>query len=399
VMGQLSFAGQLRTQPVDCPVGVEEGKCTGTQGAGPGGYTYGDFGRIVGGPEVHADGEIWLETLWDLRDELGSNASEELVTRGMELSPPSPSFLDMRNAIIQADLVANAGANAGPIWATFAERGMGYFASSVGGGDLSPVEDFSTPPVCGADPCGTIEGTVTDAVTGEPVQGVTVQVAGLASGFASDLSDSTNAGGSFQIQDVPFHDAYPALQVLGGGYEPKVIRNVAVDGTETLDVEVFFDFAALGNGADLLQASPPDYTEFCGFGANGAFDLNLGSGWPSDAVGSNAGSADTGPRKAIVRLSSRIDMTGVAVASGGTCGDGPEAGVKRFEVQTKRTADGAWRLAVEGSVGATGRLKAFDATAATNNVRFIRFVMLSNHGDPLFMDVLEVSVRGQAAAA
>ena len=36
-------------------------------GAGPGGYTYGDFGKIAGGPEVHADGEIWLETLWDLR--------------------------------------------------------------------------------------------------------------------------------------------------------------------------------------------------------------------------------------------------------------------------------------------------------------------------------------------
>ena len=28
-------------------------------GHGPGGYTYGDFGKIIGGPEVHADGEIW----------------------------------------------------------------------------------------------------------------------------------------------------------------------------------------------------------------------------------------------------------------------------------------------------------------------------------------------------
>ncbi len=41
-------------------------------GAGPGGYTYGDFGRIRGFPEVHADGEIWGETLWQLRGALGS---------------------------------------------------------------------------------------------------------------------------------------------------------------------------------------------------------------------------------------------------------------------------------------------------------------------------------------
>ena len=88
--------------------------------------TYGDFGKIAGGPEVHADGEIWLETLWDLRNALGSTETERLVTRAMELSPPSPSFLDMRNAIVQADEVANGGANSDTIWKTFAHRGMGY---------------------------------------------------------------------------------------------------------------------------------------------------------------------------------------------------------------------------------------------------------------------------------
>ena len=63
--------------------------CPGTQGAGPGGYTYGDFGKIVGFPEVHADGEIWLETLWQIRQALGPATAETLVTRAMELSPPS----------------------------------------------------------------------------------------------------------------------------------------------------------------------------------------------------------------------------------------------------------------------------------------------------------------------
>ena len=144
-MGALSFGGDLRSQPVDCPVGSSSPNCPGTTDAGPGGYTFGDFGLIGGGPEVHADGEIWLETLWDLRRDLGRNATEELVTRGMELSPPSPSFLDMRNAILQADVVANGGANEAAIWNVFADRGMGYFASSLGGGDVYPVEDFATP--------------------------------------------------------------------------------------------------------------------------------------------------------------------------------------------------------------------------------------------------------------
>ena len=60
----------LRSQPFDCPVGAPAAACPGTGPAGSGGYTYGDFGRVLGMPEVHADGEIWVETLWDLRTRL-----------------------------------------------------------------------------------------------------------------------------------------------------------------------------------------------------------------------------------------------------------------------------------------------------------------------------------------
>ena len=68
----------IRTQPLDCPVG---GACPGTEGAGPGGYTYGDYGKIIGFPEPHADGEIWSETLCYLRyTMLGTQIAEEGVT-------------------------------------------------------------------------------------------------------------------------------------------------------------------------------------------------------------------------------------------------------------------------------------------------------------------------------
>ena len=68
--------------------------------------------RSSAAPEVHSDGEIWLQTLWDLRSELllatgseqdASDLAEALVTEAMRLSPPEPSFLDMRNAILAAD--------------------------------------------------------------------------------------------------------------------------------------------------------------------------------------------------------------------------------------------------------------------------------------------------------
>ena len=39
-----------------------------------GGYTYGDFPDVIGQPEVHASGEIWSQTLWDLRTRLGDRA-------------------------------------------------------------------------------------------------------------------------------------------------------------------------------------------------------------------------------------------------------------------------------------------------------------------------------------
>ena len=119
----------IRTQPLDCPVGVVDAACPGRPNAGAGGYTYGDMGHISSrGAEVHADGEIWGETLWDIRTALGSKLTESLVTRGMELSPPEPSMLDMRNSILQADLVLHNGSHAKKLWKLFATRGMGYFA-------------------------------------------------------------------------------------------------------------------------------------------------------------------------------------------------------------------------------------------------------------------------------
>ncbi len=147
--GELDFGayvdpGGIRTQPTDCPVGGSAPACPGTGPAGPGGYTLGDLGRVSGN-SVHANGEIWAQTLWDLRAAVGSAAARELVTGGLRLSPVNPSYVDMRNAILQADVVAG-GARSEQIWGVFAARGMGYSASATPSATAA-VEDFSLPPV------------------------------------------------------------------------------------------------------------------------------------------------------------------------------------------------------------------------------------------------------------
>ena len=132
-----------RTEPIDCRWDRPR-RCTGRRDGHRGGYTYADYGAVIGFPEVHSDGEIWAQTLWDLRDALGSTVTESLVTRAMELSPANPSFLDKRNAILVADTAVRGGRDQTTIWKVFAKRGMGFFAGAFGGDDSEP-RPTSTP--------------------------------------------------------------------------------------------------------------------------------------------------------------------------------------------------------------------------------------------------------------
>jgi hypothetical protein len=392
VMGAVSFAGELRTNAVDCPVGVSAPTCPGGRNTGPGGYTYGDFGKILGFPEVHADGEIWLETLWQIRQTLGATVAETIVTRALELSPPAPSFLDMRNAILQADLVNFNGADQTALWTIFANRGMGYFASSTDGGDVTPIEDFSLPPDCSTSTCVTLSGKVTDKATGKPARGVEVGVAGLNSGFGFDLADTTDAAGRFSIVNMPVH-SYPEIRMSGGGYEPVTLKHVTIHTDTTLNRALVRDWASTEGGATVGKFTPPDYGPF-GCGPAQAFDLNLGVGWDSDAVDSTSGSHHEGPRKVVVKLPRAVDVSSFALASYGSCGDPPKAGVKDFQIRT-RTASGPWITAFTGVAPSNDKLMTYVPRTGTKDVRYVQLIMLSNHGDRLFMDVMELSVRGR----
>ena len=144
----------IRENAIDCPVGAASASCPGTALTGPGGFTYADLGRVdasAGQPsfEVHADGEIWAETLWDLRRAVGATAARGLITSALRLSPKQPSFLEMRDAILQADTIGG-GTRRAQIWSVFAARGMGYSASTTSANATHATAAFDTPPVVAA---------------------------------------------------------------------------------------------------------------------------------------------------------------------------------------------------------------------------------------------------------
>ncbi len=79
---------------------------------------------------VHAVGELWAATLWDIRNVVGAATIEQLVVQGMKNTPCNPTILQARDALVSADATINGGANRCTIFRAFAARQMGTGASS-----------------------------------------------------------------------------------------------------------------------------------------------------------------------------------------------------------------------------------------------------------------------------
>ncbi len=365
-----------RTEPIDCAVGSSAPRCTGGTTGHTGGYTYADYGNVVGGPEVHGDGEIWSQTLWDLRDALGSSLTESLVTRAMELSPGNPSFLDERNALLLADRVVRGGRDAATIWRVFAHRGMGYYAGSLGGDDTTPAADFHTPPASVTR--APVSGTVRDAGTGEPLAGVTVSLAFQGAAGPVNPSDVTDADGRYRIPAVPV-GTYGKFGVSGAGYVTSTGPVTVRPGGTTKSFSVQRDYAAASGGASVSSFNGPDYTPF-GCGPEAAIDLSQGTGWSSTA-GDDDGDP-TGvfvPKHIVVDLSEAVDVSGFAVDPSATCGDGGSASTGAYRIET--STDGTtWTEASSGTFTSddNGRLNPLTPAAGSTGVRHVRFTILGN---------------------
>ncbi|RZU53849.1 F5/8 type C domain-containing protein [Krasilnikovia cinnamomea] len=402
LVGKYMFGGAtLRSEPMDCQVGSTSRACPGTPTAGPGGYTYGDYGKIYsGGPDVHTDGEIWAQTLWDLRKAIGSAKARFLVTRAMELSPAKPSFLDQRNSILQADRVTNGGRLQATIWKVFARRGMGYFAGAMDGTDTDVVEDFSLPPAANT-PRGTVTGTVTDDETGAVVAGATVTFSGHTSGFANDYVTTTAADGTYRISRV-LPGTYPKVFASAAGYDSGV-KTISVGArTNGVDWALRRDWAATSGGSSVDSFTGPDFTT-ARCGPKHLFDQSYGTGWGSEVT-------DPTGYHVVVKLPQAVDITELTLDATATCGDAGSASTGLFRIET--SPDGTtWTVAANGQFTAANRNLAnpVPLTAGTTDVRYLRYTMLSSQAQDLgvcatpdanyysgcsFMDSTELAVYG-----
>ena len=141
--------------------------------------------------EPHDNGEIWANVLWDLRERFrhdlvrGSegaaiNEVHQIYVDGLKLSASSPTMLDLRDAMMEADAIRNPGTPEGPnfcaLWETFAGRGMGLNASDTAANGFNQViANFSVPPGCNAPPSPpAVTLTVTNATATEagPTNGI-----------------------------------------------------------------------------------------------------------------------------------------------------------------------------------------------------------------------------------
>jgi extracellular elastinolytic metalloproteinase len=209
---------------------------------------YSDVGYDVTGPQVHADGEIWSATNFDLRTAIGNTVWRQVMFDAFLMMPSAVSMLDARDAYLAADQIRYGGAHVDAMWQVFATRGFGLGASSNTNNDTDPIPSFQNP----EGPETTLTFDPVDE-SGEPVAGAQLFV-GHYQARALPVADTTTA--------TPLDDS---VDIVGGTYDFMVradgfghtrVEDLAVSGsgTQTLTVELRANLASAANGATATGA-------------------------------------------------------------------------------------------------------------------------------------------------
>jgi extracellular elastinolytic metalloproteinase len=237
---------------------------------------YSDLGFDIPGPEVHADGEIWNGTNYDVRQALvqkydaqfpsgnatlqrrcadgvlpadqcpGNRRWIQIVYDAWLLQQAATSMLDARDAYLAADVNRFGGADQQELWGAFAHRGMGEDASTQDTNDSNPTPGFQSP--LASEGQLTFQGVALDE-PGQPAAKVKVYV------------------GNYEARATPVADTDPAT-TLGSS-----VRMVA--GTYTIRVQ------GRGYGID-------GFTVKVRAGQNRTLILGMHTNWASSANGATA---------------------------------------------------------------------------------------------------------------
>src|SRR5680860_403148 len=288
---------------------------------------FGDMGYDITGPGVHADGEIWAATLWDMRKALVERYGEQeaaeiatfLVTDAMPLSPSDPSMLDMRNAIMKAldiryhrradfDVLQNT------VYDAFASHGMGALASNevsdadpTGANDIDPTPSFVHQ---NGGLNGTVTGRVVNASTGEPVSDANVMLGTLEAGVTPIAT--TGSDGAFTFDAVAGN--YP-LTIQARGFGARTLENFDLAAGQTVAREYSLspNLTSSANGATVVSSTSP---------STGALidDTEL-TRWKTDVKSGNA----------VIELAQPATISDIQVSAFTTS---RFEGVKSFTIQT-----------------------------------------------------------------
>ncbi|MGA9747203.1 MAG: M36 family metallopeptidase, partial [Nocardioides sp.] len=243
--------------------------------------TYGDYGFDSTGVEVHADGEIWNGTQWDVRKALvekwdasfpaGDKTLQLRCAQGTATSSPLPadqcpgnrrwvqlmfdsfllqqgatSMLDARDAMLAADQMRFGGANQKELWLAFARNGMGTDATTATADDGQPSPGFVA------------EGTPSGTVTFAPKTGTT-PIAGTVylgrwEARATPVAD-TLEGTPLDATVELAPGTYDVLFVGEGSGHTRSTLKVAGGRASTKTIGVKSNVASSASGAKVVGAS------------------------------------------------------------------------------------------------------------------------------------------------
>lgn len=361
--------------------------------------TFGDIGYDLTGPQVHADGEIWGATLWDLRKKLvaqygqsqGADVAGRLVTDAMPLSAPDPSFLDMRDAILAADLDRYHGDNTDTIWSVFAARGAGASASTATGDDTEPQPGFDH---ASDSRNGFLVGTVVNSSTGEPVKNAKV-IVGEFEARVSPLVRTSDTGGFGAKMAAGTYD----LIINAPGFGVQTFNDVAVTAgaTKSLTFRVAPNLTSLASGATIVAASSED----AGLPATFLLDDTAASVW---STRNGATAYNSGPdQRVTVKLAKPATVNRVQVSAFKNTTASRFAALKDFTFQV--SDDGVlWKTVKTGGFGYQAprpaapdlNYQSFSLTKPTK-ASFVRFFIDSVQGETLtYAQAAELQVFGAA---
>lgn len=288
--------------------------------------TYGDYGYDMSGPEVHSDGEIWTATLWTLRSKIlkavggnqvkASDVAEHLVTDAMPISPPAPSMLDMRDAIVKAAELRYGTKYTDLVWDAFAERGFGASASTKGETDTDPVPGFDVPR---KSLNGTLALRLVNASAGGPVRGARV-LGGLFEGRGTPVFTTSRKG----TGKASFAAGSYTLTIQAPGFGIQRLKvTVPKGGTVARTVELRPNLLSTYSGATVRATS-----EAGALPVGNAFDDTETTAWQTATTGTKTyNKRPSASATARLRKTSTIDTVAVSVVK--------PIGLPRFSAASK----------------------------------------------------------------